>query len=206
MRGGRVLNDDEFKVIIDKLKNNDQSLTELDLSVKRFDDDHDEVIALAEALKKNTTLTTLNIVDNHRLGNFGVIALAEALKENKTLKTLNISHNMIYKEASSALAEALKINTTLTTLYLNWIYGINDEIISKMDKYLERNIETRKQFEKKLKKQPQTLKQIVLKQLSLKKVRDAGEKRFIPKSLVDDKESYNSNSIEFGKPMLGLYR
>ncbi|KAG0014050.1 hypothetical protein BGZ82_001915, partial [Podila clonocystis] len=72
---------------------------------------------LAEALKINSTLTTLNL-ENNSIGENGGLALAEALKINSTLTTLNLGRNLIGHNGALALAEALKINLTLTTLNL----------------------------------------------------------------------------------------
>ncbi|KAI8597524.1 hypothetical protein EDD21DRAFT_407542 [Dissophora ornata] len=74
-------------------------------------------LALSEALKTNTVLTTLNLQHNS-IGNEGALALSEAFKTNTTLTTLNLDHNSISKEGSPALSEALKTNTTLSTLNL----------------------------------------------------------------------------------------
>ncbi|KAG0349324.1 hypothetical protein BG005_011034, partial [Podila minutissima] len=72
---------------------------------------------LAEALKTNSTLTTLNLELNS-IGDNGAQALAEALKTNLTLTILNLRHNSIGHNGAQALAEALKTNSTLTTLNL----------------------------------------------------------------------------------------
>eukprot|EP00984_Skeletonema_dohrnii_P008654 scaffold3211_cov91-Skeletonema_dohrnii-CCMP3373.AAC.7 len=76
-------------------------------------------IALAEALKENTTLTTLTLGWNG-IDKEGAIALAEALKENTTLTALKLENNFIDNEGAIALAEALKENTTLTSLNLEY--------------------------------------------------------------------------------------
>ena len=61
--------------------------------------------ALAEALKTNGALTTLDLS-------------SEALKTNVALTTLNLRKNSIGDEGALALAEALKTNGALTTLGL----------------------------------------------------------------------------------------
>ncbi|KAK5809251.1 hypothetical protein F5H01DRAFT_394807 [Linnemannia elongata] len=73
--------------------------------------------ALAEALKTNKALTTLNLRLNS-IGSYGAMALAEALKTNKTLTTLNLVGNSIGSDGAKALAEALKTSKNLTTLNL----------------------------------------------------------------------------------------
>ena len=109
MRGGVIT--EQIKNIIRKL----QSFKILDISWNKID--YEGATALAEALKVNTTLTTLNISYNN-IDDEGATALAAALGKdgNKTLTTLNITYNNIGDEGATALAEALKENKTLTTL------------------------------------------------------------------------------------------
>jgi hypothetical protein len=78
-----------------------------------------EVGILAEALKTNSTLTTLNLYKSS-IGSDGAKALAEALKTNSTLTTLDLQRSSIGDDGAKALAEALKTNSTLTTLDLSW--------------------------------------------------------------------------------------
>ncbi|KAK3819060.1 MAG: hypothetical protein J3R72DRAFT_529307 [Linnemannia gamsii] len=80
---------------------------------------HNGAKALAEALKTNSTLTTLDLWNNS-IGSDGAKALAEALKTNSTLTTLNLNRNSIGGDGAKALAEALKTNSTLTTLNLEY--------------------------------------------------------------------------------------
>ena len=55
---------------------------------------------------------------NNSIGNEGAVYLADALKVNTTLTSLNLSDNIIGKEGEAYLADALKVNTTLTSLNL----------------------------------------------------------------------------------------
>jgi hypothetical protein len=71
--------------------------------------------ALADALKVNKTLSSLNLRQNS-IGAKGAAALADALKVNKTLSRLNLPQNSIGPEGTVALANALKVNTTLIKL------------------------------------------------------------------------------------------
>ncbi|KAL0238607.1 hypothetical protein GEMRC1_013080 [Eukaryota sp. GEM-RC1] len=82
-------------------------------------------IALAEALKVNSTVTRINLEFNS-IGNEGAIALAEALKVNSTVTRINLEYNSIGKEGAIALAEALKVNSTVTKFDL-WRNSIGDE-------------------------------------------------------------------------------
>ncbi|KAK5809404.1 hypothetical protein F5H01DRAFT_381781 [Linnemannia elongata] len=72
---------------------------------------------LAEALKTNSALTTFDLYNNS-IGDDGAKALAEALKTNSALTTLSLQGNSIGSDGAKALAEALKINSALTTLGL----------------------------------------------------------------------------------------
>ena len=74
--------------------------------------------ALAEALKVNSTLTKLLLLDNN-IGAAAATALAEALKSNRGLMELFLCNNNIGFAGAAALAEALKVNTTLITLNLS---------------------------------------------------------------------------------------
>src|SRR3990167_4029868 len=88
----------------------------LDLSVYTYMG-HTATQALAEALKTNTFITTLDLWATN-MSPEGAKALAEALKTNASITTLNLSYNDICPEGAKALAEALKINTSITTLDL----------------------------------------------------------------------------------------
>ena len=78
-----------------------------------------KVIAIAEALKTNTTLLKLALDGNHIISS-GVRAIAEALNINTTLTILSLNSNRIYRSGISALAKTLKINKTLKTLNLEY--------------------------------------------------------------------------------------
>ncbi|KAG0374146.1 hypothetical protein BGX24_010795, partial [Mortierella sp. AD032] len=74
---------------------------------------------LAEAVKTNSTLTTLDLYGNS-IRAHGAVALSKALTTNSTLATLNLNSNAIGDNGAVALSEALKINSTLTTLHLKF--------------------------------------------------------------------------------------
>ena len=84
------------------------------------------MIAIAEALKYNTTLRILNLTSNY-LRNDGVIAIAEALKYNTTLTEINLSSNMMIGVVGiKAILEALKTNQTLMKIDLSKYYQGDD--------------------------------------------------------------------------------
>ena len=77
--------------------------------------------ALAEVLKVNTSLQSLNLqaVNKYiRIGQAGAQALAEALKVNTSLQSLNLECNEIDQVGAQALAQALTVNTSLRRLNL----------------------------------------------------------------------------------------
>ena len=111
------------------------SLTTLDLRLNNIGDDG--AAALAECLKHNTSLTTLYLHGNG-IGDDGVAALAECLKYNKSLTTLDFCGNVIGNAGAVALGECLKDNTSLTTLYL-YGNGIGDDGAVALAKCLREN-------------------------------------------------------------------
>ena len=108
--------DAEGAVALAKALKGNTTLTTLTLSFNLIGEEG--AVALAEALKGNTTLTTLHLNGN-AIGAAGAVALAEALKVNTTLTTLHLVGNAIGADGAVALVKALKVNTTLTTLHLN---------------------------------------------------------------------------------------
>ena len=84
----------------------------------------EQAIILANALKKNRTVTELNLFKN-QIGDTGAIALAEALEVNRTLSSLNLASNKIRVAGAIALAKALAAknfterNNTITSLCLD---------------------------------------------------------------------------------------
>jgi hypothetical protein len=76
-------------------------------------------IAIAEALKVNAVVTTLSLGSNN-IGDEGAIAIAEALKANAVVTILSLGGNSIGDEGAIAIAEALKVNVVVTTLDLAW--------------------------------------------------------------------------------------
>ncbi|KAG9061306.1 hypothetical protein KI688_007284 [Linnemannia hyalina] len=92
---------------------------------------------LAETLKTNSTLTTLNLRDNS-IGDNGAQALSAALKINSTLTILDLGHNSIGDNGAQALSEALNTNSTLTTLNL-YINSITDNGAKALSEALKTN-------------------------------------------------------------------
>ena len=99
-----------------RLRKNDPTLTSLNLSLRRIDDDGAK--ALAQSLQTNTTLTELDLWRN-QIGDDGATALAQCLQTNTTLTELYLRSNQIGVNGAKALAQGLQMNTTLTELYLS---------------------------------------------------------------------------------------
>ena len=72
--------------------------------------------ALARMLEHNTTLKVLDLNGNSSITARGVTFLANALKKNTTLTTLILSMTNVKQKACSALSSMLGVNKTLTTL------------------------------------------------------------------------------------------
>ena len=74
-------------------------------------------------------MTTLELWSNNSIGDDGAKAIAEALKVNRVLTSLNLagepySYGCFQAEGAKAIAEALKVNPVLTELNLqNNIFG-----------------------------------------------------------------------------------
>ncbi|KAL0242942.1 hypothetical protein GEMRC1_005505 [Eukaryota sp. GEM-RC1] len=82
--------------------------------------------ALTEAVKVNASVTGIDLGFNYRIGDEGTRALAEALKVNAAVTSIVLSENSIRAEGARALAEALKINASVTSVNLVSNY-IGDE-------------------------------------------------------------------------------
>ncbi len=120
---------------IDKLVNDNTSLTWLDLSSNNIGPEGTK--AIAKALENNTSLTSLDLSSNN-IGPEGTKALAKALENNTSLTSLILWKNNIGPEGAKALAKALENNTRLTSLYL-WKNNIGPEGTKAIAKALENN-------------------------------------------------------------------
>jgi len=116
-----------------------QSITSLRLSGNEMDHPvgNKGAAKLAEALKHNTSLTELDLVDS-RVGDEGATKLAEALRQNTTLVSLLLRNNNVEDKGAMKLAEALKFNTTLVELNLD-NNGVNDGGATKLAETLQCN-------------------------------------------------------------------
>ena len=85
---------------------NDSGLTDLNLN-NVVNIEISTLIEFCGALKSNTTVETFSIA-NTKANDEVAVALAEMLKENKKLKTLNIETNFISTDGIVAILEPLK--------------------------------------------------------------------------------------------------
>lgn len=122
-------------VLLERFKNNDPTLTTLDLNNRKLDS-HD-IQQLVDALVTNTTLTTLNVEGNN-IGDEG----AKALAANTILISLNIGYNQVGVKGAKALAA----NTTLTTLNVggNFIGDEGAKALADNATLITLNVETNK--------------------------------------------------------------
>lgn len=92
--------------------------------------DDKERVALADMLKNNSTVTSIDLGGGDALRDESALALAEAIACNTTLKSLNLeaysaghcSHEDLGEAGAMALAEAIGCNSTLK--YLNLRYNV----------------------------------------------------------------------------------
>ena len=102
------------------------SLASIQVDVKSNSLRAEGMIAIAEALKVNSTVTKIDVSGN-AIGGFwdhggwkstpqGLAAMAEALKVNTTMQWVDVSQNSLGPEGGKALASALQTNTSITTV------------------------------------------------------------------------------------------
>ncbi|TAK72476.1 MAG: hypothetical protein EPO11_10010 [Gammaproteobacteria bacterium] len=123
--------------LLERLKDNDPTLKELNLSWMDLNDF--DVQQLVVALTHNTTLTTLWL-NYSRIRATGANAIALALKDNTTLITLGLSDNKIEDAGANSIALALTDNRTLTSLSLRG-NPIREELTETLEQIIERNRE-----------------------------------------------------------------
>jgi len=92
------------------------SLHTFAIGSKRHALGHGTVLALATAIKRNSTLRNFSISRASFCKLLGVergIALADALKHNRTLHTMSIAHAVFANKAVVAIADAVKVSSSL---------------------------------------------------------------------------------------------
>lgn len=107
------LRSEKVKVFASALEQNYQGLVGLSLQRNQLGNDNAKI--LASALKRNTTLRSLQLGVNN-LGNEGAKTIADALTENKSLRELNLEYNGIEREGAKVIASLLEKSGSLTSL------------------------------------------------------------------------------------------
>ena len=115
------------------------TLTTLDIHGHGHEFGDEGANLFAEALKRNATLTTLNIGQN-KISSQGVRLLAKVLKTNRTLTTLVLVNNHIGDKGANHLAEVLQVNTTLTSVELGEHSGITPVGLKALQDALQKNM------------------------------------------------------------------
>lgn len=105
-----VITDKVCTKISQYLREPDLRLHELNLSKNQIMSDG--LIALAQAIIENTSLTTLNLAQNI-IREGGIIEFVQALKVNTSLQDLNLSFNKISNAGLEAFSGFLSENSTL---------------------------------------------------------------------------------------------
>ena len=103
----------EMKDVIERIQNNDPTLTKVEFQKMNLTDEN--VIPLLDALGKNTTVTTLDLRRN-RIGIEGSSTLASAILDNTTLVKVDISGNNLGDEGLEDLSKVIPYNKSLKTL------------------------------------------------------------------------------------------
>jgi hypothetical protein len=125
-----------WEEVLPKLLMNDPSITELDLSDRKLNDN--DVEKLCHMMQNNTTVTTLDLRRN-LIGDSGLGPLCKMLKAEKVpIKNLNLQHNRFGSAGGELLKQALKSNYTCTWLEL---YGCN--ITEKPTLVMEHGLKTK---------------------------------------------------------------
>ena len=94
---------------------------------------------ISVALHKTRKLTLLDLRGNDRVGDAGAKLLAEGLKTNRTVTTLDLSDCHISDEGLGNIAEALKVNKTLQKLLLGLNPAVTPNGAKKLAEALKKN-------------------------------------------------------------------
>ena len=115
-----------FKDLMTKASANHAALTKLDFSVGAWWLSGADVIALADVLKRNTTVTDVNFHGNS-LGAQGAGTLGVMLKTNTCITALNLGGNQITSVGATSLAESLHEHTCALRSLLLYSNSISDD-------------------------------------------------------------------------------
>ncbi|XP_078062412.1 tropomodulin-4 [Mustelus asterias] len=131
-------NDTNVEETLQKIKDNDRDLVEVNLNNIK-DIPVQTLKEFAEALKQNTQVKKFSMAAT-RSNDPVAHALAEMLRENSALLSLNIESNFISGAAMLLIARAMKENETLTELKIdNQRHQLGDAAEMEIAQMLERN-------------------------------------------------------------------
>ncbi|KAK1334303.1 hypothetical protein QTO34_005306 [Cnephaeus nilssonii] len=131
-------NSTDVEETLERIKSNDPKLEEVNLNNIR-NIPVPTLKAYAEALKGNAYVKKFSIVGT-RSNDPVAFALAEMLKENKVLKTLNVESNFISGAGILRLVEALPYNTSLVELKIdNQSQPLGSKVEMEIVSMLEKN-------------------------------------------------------------------
>lgn len=105
----------EWGNILERVRYNDPSLTDLNLYGKAIGPEKAKL--LADALRRNDNVISLNLWSNH-IGNSGFSAIAKALINNRSVKIIDLYHNNIGDKITEELVDLLNSNSSITSLNL----------------------------------------------------------------------------------------
>ncbi|KAM7424433.1 hypothetical protein PAMA_000670 [Pampus argenteus] len=123
---------------LQRIKNNDSSLTEVNLNnIKNIP--IPTLKDLAKAMEKNTHIKKFSLAAT-RSNDPIAVAFSEMLRENKTLRSLNLESNFITGAGVQALVDALRDNDTLTEIKIdNQRQQLGTTVEMEIAKMLEAN-------------------------------------------------------------------
>ena len=113
------------------------TLNDLDLSRNPIGEHVEGMTAVAKSLVENKTMTELNLRDCH-ISSEGAVELAAALCKNSTLKHLNLNDNPIGVEGASSISDMLQHNTSLEVLNLH-DDSVGEEVVHQLINSLKHN-------------------------------------------------------------------
>jgi len=134
--------------LLQRIRDNDPTLTILDLKNNQIGPAEAEVLAIA--LQSNTAVTRLNL-QNNQIGILGAKALANLLQNNTTLTTIDLgdgnigvevqtSNNNIGCDGLRFLFKALESNTTVENFYFGSTQELEEIfLIEEINEMTERN-------------------------------------------------------------------
>ena len=133
------LGQDHLTVISQGLPSN-KTLRVLDIFGNNIENEH--VIAMANALKENTSVEILVLpCPTNDLSVESCAAISDALKHNSTLSTLNLPRSNLNDEGIFHLAEGLTVNKTLKKVEVGVSKTVGDTGVQALMDMLETNYE-----------------------------------------------------------------